>query len=237
MGNQYYQLILRNGFDNIHYFEGISAVQISGRFICDYNCRVFYYSSGYTYPLSFTTRKHVGISVPIPVHTYFLKNIVDFFLYLFLIPDTYHFQCNCHIVKHGHIVYKIVILKNIPYIEIPYAVYFPCSSSCDFLAVDIHPAFIDLIQSSYHIKQCGLTASAWSQQCHKSLVLQFQRGVVNNMDLILFSSVEIFVYFLKPDHDQSSSLKLPRAVFLNRLLANLPEISSAITIRTIYRTT
>ena len=151
MCNQYYQLILRKCFDNIHYLKSIPAVKISGRFICNYNCRVFDYSSGNTYTLPFASRKHICISVPIPVHTDFLQNIVDFFLNLFLVSDTYHFQCNCHIVKHGHIIDKIVILENIPYIEGSDAVNFSCPSSSYFLSIYIYPSFVDLIQSSNYI--------------------------------------------------------------------------------------
>ena len=122
--NQHYQAVSGNSLDDIHYFYGIGAVQISCRFVGDDYLGILSYGSGYAYPLSFSSREHIGHPVPVAVYSQCLKNVFYPFPDLFLISDAYHSQNHSHVFIYCHVVYQLIVLKYISYIEISYLVYF-----------------------------------------------------------------------------------------------------------------
>ena len=200
MGYQNYQPFLGYGPDDVHNLQGVAAVQISGRLVGDNDGRVLDNRPGDGDTLPLSAGKHIGVPVPVAVHSHLLQHIIDPLTDLVPVFHSHHPQRDGDIIKDSHVVHQIVILEDITHVQCPDLVHLTGHAPGDPLPIDIDLALVHLVQAADGIQQCGLAASGWTQQSHQTLSLQVQGGVIDGVDFVSSPPEEIFVDMLQSDH-------------------------------------
>ena len=78
--------------------------------------------------------------------------------------------------------------------------------SAYLLPVDENLSALDPVKTSYDIQQSRFAASRRTQQCNQACLFKLKCSVLNDMQLVFLSLIEIFIYILKSYHDQASPL-------------------------------
>ena len=206
VSHQNYQPILGNRLDDVHNFDGISAVQVSRRLIGDDDLRVLGNGPGDGHPLPLSAGQGIRHLVPIRIDAHRLQAVVHPFLHLLPILYAHHSQGNGHVFKDGAVIQQVVVLENISNFRIPDDVHLVGTLPGDAFPVHVDLSRVDSVQPADGIQQRGFTAAGRAQQCHDAAFRQIQGGVVNDMNFVVFLSVEILIYILKFNHIYASSL-------------------------------
>ena len=158
MGHDDHQLVLGDLTEKLGDAPCRYTVQISCRFVCNYDIRIFRQCSGYGYSLFLSARQLGNLSTGMRRKSHTIDYRRHTFLYLIGAEAFYH-QYQFDVLIHCIAVYQIKILKYVP--DIFFSVFFKVRlgiMTC-FYAVYIHFPFFIGIKAGYDIEQRGFAAS------------------------------------------------------------------------------
>ena len=206
VSHQNHQPVLGNRLDDVHDFDGVSAVQVSRRLIGYDDLRVLGDGPGDGHPLPLPPGQGIRHLVPIRIDTYRLQTVVHPFFHLLPILHAHHSKGDAHVLEDGAVVQQIVVLENISDLCISDDVHLVGALPGNAFPVHVDLSRVNPVQSADSIQQRGFTAAGRAQQCHDAAFRQVQRGVVDDMNFVVLLSVEILIYILKFNHVYASSL-------------------------------
>ena len=220
-----------NLLENIHDHHRVCLVQVAGRLIRQNDGRVLDNGSCNGNALLLTAGKRIRRAIGKFLHADIGKRHAHPARNLLPVGHTAQNKRICHIFADGLADIEVVILKNIADVTVAQIV----GVLPHILPVDQDTAAVQGVQSPDGIEQCGFAAAASAEHRHHAGFRQFQPDPVDDMNLIPFSAVVIFVRVTNTDLTHSPlapPLRVFRTLSWNILRTYLRDRRAAIRINT-----